>query len=186
MVRHLEVTMRKWFAVVPVVAVMVGLIGSVSAHENDLLVRFKGGIGVQPIANVVPPANPDGTFDNVSRNIVRGVNPAGPWRIADLRAEIDTNGHISVKGRGLLLAAGNKIGQNAGQRVFATLICEDALPFTERSTAFTGVAIEPNGDFEIDDVLDSVPTACASPVLLIRAASNGTWFAAGIQALDRD
>jgi hypothetical protein len=52
------------------------------------------------------------------------------------------------------------------------------------SSAFTGVPLAPNGDFEIDDVLDSVPTSCPSPVLLIRAASNGTWFAAGIQLLD--
>jgi hypothetical protein len=66
------------------------------------------------------------------------------------------------------------------------LICEAAAPFVERSSAFTGVALEPNGDFEIDDVLDSIPTSCPSPVLLIRAASNGTWFAAGIQQIDEE
>jgi len=161
----------------------LGLLAPVSSYAAETLVRFKGGIGVQPVLNVVQPPNPDGTFANVSRNIVRGVNPAGPWRIANLRAEIRTNGRIFVRGRGLLLAAGNSIGQNANQRVFATLICEVASP-VERSSALTGVALEPNGDFEIDDVLDSVPASCPSPVLLIRAASNGTWFAAGIQQLD--
>jgi hypothetical protein len=63
--------------------------------------------------------------------------------------------------------------------VFATLICEAAAPFTLHNTTLTGVALQQNGDFEIDDVLTPVPTACASPVLLIRNVA-GTWFAAGI------
>ena len=64
-----------------------------------------------------------GTFPNVRLNVVRGVSPgAGPWRIADLRADVDTSGQIRVSGRGLLLASGNSIGQTANQRVFATLI----------------------------------------------------------------
>jgi hypothetical protein len=166
-----------------VIGLTLGLVGSVIASGPETLVRFKGGIGVQPISNVRPPANADGTFSIVSRNIVRGVNPAGPWRIGSLKAEIKTNGRIHVTGRGLLLAAGDSIGQNANQRVFATLICEATSP-VERSSAFTGVALEPNGDFEIDDVLDSTPASCPSPVLLVRSASNGLWFAAGIQQLE--
>ena len=84
--------------------------------------RFDGGIGVIPVSNGAGPANPDGTFPNVKLNVVRGVLPgAGPWRIADLRADIDTDGRIRVRGRGLLLASSNSIGQNANQSVFATL-----------------------------------------------------------------
>ena len=64
--------------------------------------------------------------------------------------------------------------------VFATLICEAAAPFIEHSTTLTGVPLAPNGDFKIDDVLVPMPDGCASPVLLIRTASGGTWFAAGI------
>jgi len=172
--------MKRLAAVIPLT---LALVAPLSAG-TETLVEFKGGIGVQPVLNVVPPANQDGTFPNVSRNIVRGVNPAGPWRISNLKAEILTNGRIHVRGRGLLLAAGNSIGQNANQRVFATLICEPAAPFVERSSAFTGVALARNGDFEIDDVLDSAPTSCPSPVLLIRSAGNGTWFAAGIQQFE--
>jgi len=41
------------------------------------------------------------------------------------------------------------------------------------------VPLDANGDFRIDDVLDSVPSECASPVLLIRN-TGGAWFAAGI------
>jgi hypothetical protein len=103
--------------------------------------------------------------------------------IADLRADISVDGHIRVNGKGLLLAGGNAIGGTAGQSVFATLICEAAAPFTLHNTTLTGVPLEQNGDFEIDDVLTPAPSECASPVLLIRNVA-GTWFAAGIPDLE--
>jgi hypothetical protein len=145
----------------------------------DDLVKFRGGIGVIPVSNVAGTANPtDGTFPNVSRNIVRGVNPAGQiWVIEDLRGEVDADGRIRVDGRGLLLGGGNNIGLNAGQSVRATLICQAAAPFTLLDTAL--VPLEANGDFRIDDVLRPAPAECASPVLLIRNPA-GAWFAAGI------
>ena len=162
------------------------VVGRVSAHERDLLARFEGGIGVIPAANGAGPANADGTLPNVKLNIVRGVPPgAGPWRIGDLKAEVDADGHIRVRGRGLLLASGNSIGQNANQRVFATLICEAAAPFVERNTDTAGVALDADGDFRIDDVLNPVPAGCASPLLLIRN-TGGVWFAAGIPRLGED
>ena len=173
-------------ALIPVLLTIVAFAGSVGAHARDLLVRFDGGIGVIPAANGAGPVNPDGTFPNVKLNIVRGVPPgAGPWRIADLRADVDADGHIKVRGRGLLLASSNSIGQNANQSVFATLICEPAAPFVEHSTPRTGVPLDPNGDFRIDDVLDSAPSTCASPVLLIRN-TGGVWFAAGIARFGDD
>ena len=153
------------------------------AAERDALARFEGGIGVITVASVAGTVNGDGSFPNVKLNIVRGVPPGvGPWRIADLRAEVDTDGSIRVRGRGLLLASGNGIGTNANQRVFATLICEASAPFFEHSTNPAGVPLALNGDFRIDDTLDSVPSDCASPVLLIRNL-GGLWFAAGIPKL---
>ena len=171
------------------VAVILALLGSAGhgkAQERTLLARFEGAIAVDPVANVAGPANADGTFPNVKLNVVRGVSPAGLWTIAGLRADVYTDGHIRVRGRGLLLAAGNSLGQNANQSVFATLICEAAVPFVERSTAFAGVPLEPDGDFRIDDTLNPAPSECPSPVLLIRTSSNGTWFAAGIPKLADD
>ena len=95
------------------------------------------------------------------------------------------DGSIKVRGRGLLLAGGNNIGTNAGQSVRATLICEATAPFTLHNTDPV-VALEPNGDFRIDDVLNPAPPAvCASPVLLIRNPA-GSWFAAGILNLGKD
>src|SRR5262245_17230228 len=168
-----------------VLLVALGTIGRVSAQGVPLLARFDGGIGVQPIANVAGAANPDGTFPNVKQNVVRGVVPAGPWRIADLKADVFSDGRIRVRGRGLLLASGNSIGQNANQKVFATLICEAAAPFVERNTDKAGVPLDANGDFRIDDTLNPMPSDCPSPVLLIRN-TGGVWFAAGIPKLGDD
>jgi hypothetical protein len=167
-----------------VMLLALGIAGQVSAHEGDLLARFEGAIGVIPVSNGAGTPNADGTLPNVRLNIVRGVPPgAGPWRISSLRASVDIFGRVEVRGRGLLLASGNSIGTNANQRVFATLICEAAAPFVERNTNPAGVPLAPNGDFRIDDTLSSVPTDCASPVLLIRNTA-GTWFAAGLVAND--
>jgi hypothetical protein len=164
---------------------ILGIAGQLSAHEHDLMARFEGGIGVIPAANGAGQPNADGTLPNVRLNVVRGIPPGGaPWRIADLKAEVDTDGHIRVRGRGLLLAGGNNIGQNGNQSVFATLFCEAAAPFVERNTSFT-VPLDPNGDFRIDDVLNPVPVECPSPVLLIRNA-GGAWFAAGVPARGED
>jgi hypothetical protein len=132
------------------ILVALGIVGPVGAyahdsdHEREFLARFEGGIGVIPASNGAGPANADGTFPNVKLNIVRGVPPgAGPWRIAALKADIDVNGRIRVRGRGLLLASSNSIGQNANQSVFATLICEPAAPFVEHNTTIS-VPLEPN------------------------------------------
>ncbi len=143
---------------------------------DDTLVRFKGGIGVIPVSNVV--VNPDGTI-TVNRNIVRGVNPAGQiWVIRKLDAKVETNGEIKVKGEGLLLGGGNNIGTNANQSVRATLLCGNDQHDSDL------VPLEPNGDFRIDDVLTPAPPdPCENPVLLIRNPA-GSWFAAGIRKLD--
>jgi len=167
---------------VAVFLVALGMSVAAGAGERDVLVRFDGGIGVIPVQNGAGPVNADGTFPNVKLNVVRGVPPgAGPWRIADLKADIYTDGRIRVRGRGLLLASTNSIGENAGQSVFATLICEAVAPFVEHVTF--SVPLDADGDFRINDVLSPVPADCPSPVLLIRN-KGGVWFAAGIPKLD--
>ena len=153
---------------------------ALSAIAGDTLVQFRGGIGVLPVAAGEGQA---ATADVVTRNIVRGVQPAGQiWVISALRADVKVDGGIRVDGRGLLLGGGDQIGFNGNASVFATLICEAVAPFTEHSTDAAGVALQPNGDFRIDDVLVPAPPAvCDSPVLLIRVTgANPAWFATGI------
>lgn len=167
-----------WGMLVAIVA--LSLTGIASAQDDGTL-KFKGGIGVIPVTGVNPATGA------VTLNVVRGVNPAGPWRIAALLATVEPNGHITVNGRGLLLAAGNGIGTNAGASVHATLFCGPAA--TASAFDEPGVALQPNGDFTIDNFLTGngpLPSVCQNPVLLIRngsVAGQGVWFAAGIRSL---
>jgi hypothetical protein len=155
-------------------ALVLGVAGVASAQESTTL-KFRGAIGVIPVTGVA--ANGIATL-----NVVRAVNPAGPWRIADLSADVNSEGRIRVKGRGLLLAAGNGIGTNAGASVIATLFCGD--PKTATAHSSNPVALDADGDFRIDEVLSPVsPTSCDSPVLLIRNATGGVWFAASTPEL---
>ncbi len=169
-----------------ILMVLIGGFSASSVIADDSLVRFQGAIGDIPVSNVAGIANPDGTFPDVTRNIVRLVNPAGQiWVISDFTADVKVDGSIRVDGRGLLLGGGNAIGTNGNASVFATLICEAVAPFIQHSTNLAGVALAANGDFRIDDVLvPTPPAACASPVLLIRVTAGGAWFAAGIPKLD--
>jgi hypothetical protein len=149
--------------------VLVLLVAS-SAMAHDIILAFKGGIGVIPVAL--------GASGTPVANAVQVIQPAGtPWRISDLRATVRQDGRIHVIGQGLLLAGGNKIGTVNGQSVFATLICGTALFSTPVANA---VPLEADGDFTIDDVLSPTPPFdCSNPVLLIRN-KGGVWFAAGI------
>src|SRR5260370_42173407 len=95
-------------------SILVVLIGGFFASAvvaDDTSVRFKGGIGVIPVSNVAGTANADGTFPNVTRNIVRSVNPAPQiWVISAPMADVNVDGSIPVYGRGLALCGGNQIG----------------------------------------------------------------------------
>jgi hypothetical protein len=165
----------KKILVLLVVAIFLGGFSAFPAAADNLL-NFKGGIGVIPISNVV--VDNTGAVTAVNRNIVRGVNSPGQiWAIRDLEASIKTDGEIKVEGKGLILAGGNNVGRATGQSVFASLFCETA----EHSTSATGVPLADNGNFKIHDVLTPPPPAdCENPVLLIRTAGSGNWFAAGI------
>ena len=156
-------------------AAVVATCTAFAQEHTDL--RFKGGIGVIPVTGVVAATGA------VNLNVVRGVSPGAPWRIAALDALITPDGRIRVLGRGLLLASGNGIGTNAGQSVHATLFCGPANTATAHDSTIAGVALEADGDFRIDDYLSPAPpTSCDTPVLLIRNV-GGVWFAAGIPKL---
>jgi hypothetical protein len=100
--------------------------------------------------------------------------------IRDLAADVKQDGSIRVDGRGLLLGSGNAVGSNANASVIATLFCANDGNVQHNSNP-AGVPLEVNGDFRIDDTLSPAPpNPCTSPVLLIRNAASGGWFAAGI------
>ena len=172
--------MKKVFGVGLLLVAVVALSAFGNGFRENVLVRFSGAIGADPISNVTV----TGTTTTVSPNVVRGVNPPGQiWRIADFSAIVTTEGRIHAHGSGVLLGGGNSIGTNAGQSVFATLFCGPAASSVSSSTNQAGVALDADGDFTIDDLLAPMPPAtCDSPVLLIRTtAGTHPWFAAGIQ-----
>jgi hypothetical protein len=160
---------------------LLSAVFALPASADDLLARFKGGVGVIPLSNIAVPTPPEAslTNQNVTRNVVRGVNPAGQiWVISKLDAKVALNGRILVEGEGLVLGGGNNVGRATGQSVFATLICDGSSE--QYSSTLTGVPLSVTGDFRINDRLSPVPPgSCASPVLLIRNAAGGGWFAAG-------
>ena len=119
----------------PVLLIVGGFVFPVVA--DDTLARFEGGIGVIPVSSG---QGTGATATTVNRNLVRGVQPAGQiWVIRKLKAKVKTNGTIKVEGEGLVLGGGNNVGRATGQRVFATLICEAATPFTEHNSDLGGV-----------------------------------------------
>jgi hypothetical protein len=153
---------------------------------EDSLVRFDGGIGVDPVAGLAANAP--------VLNLVRGVPPGGfPWVIKRLSADVKIDGRVRVDVRGLILAGGNVIGTNGGQRVMAMLFC--GAPgaggslgnATAHSSDPAGVPLDANGNVEIDDVLTPAPpTPCDSPALLIATPGTHHWFAAGIPRAEDD
>src|SRR3984885_10360202 len=154
-------------------ALLLGAFVTLSAFgggQRGNPLNFSGAIGVDAVSNVVV----NGTTVTVSPNVVRGISPSGQIRrIADLDARITSDGRIRARGRGLLLGGGNGIGTNGGQSVFATLFCGPAASASASSSTETGVALDSDGDFQIEDILSPMPpSSCETPVLLIRTAAG--------------
>ena len=145
---------------------------SLLAHaSDDTLVQFNRGIGVDPVAGISAGAP--------VLNTVLGVAPGGrPWVINKLSASVGTDGTITVRGAGLLLAGGDAIGTRATiSQVMATLFCGGVA-----SNSLAG-DLDTAGNFRIRSALTPAPAnPCTAPVLLIRnaAGGGGAWFAAGI------
>ena len=144
-----------------------GAMAQSALAQGQNLAAFNGGIGVITTGSTA--------------TSVFGVAAAGQiWVIRNLTAEVRVDGGIKVDGQGLLLGSGNAVGGNANASVFATLFCANDGNI-QHSTTLAGVPLQVNGDFRIQDSLQPAPpTTCTSPVLLIRAANDGPWFAAGI------
>ena len=171
----------------------LGVVFALPASADDTGLKFRGGIGAIPVSSVtcVPSATPcvtgAGVPVTVNQNVVRGQQPAGQiWVIDRLDAEVNANGNIRVHGDGLILGGGNGAGGvPAGLNVLATLSCLSVSPFGLSSTAPAGVAVSPDGSFEINGTLSPKPTfPCTSPLLLIQSTANSHWFALGIPRSD--
>ncbi len=148
------------------------------------LVQFSGAIGVDPLS---------AAGGALATNTVRGIAPGGrAWVIRKFSATVGTDGSISAKGAGLLLASGDVIAtRGTVSAVAVTLTCGPA-DATARKFNSPSAALDAAGNFSLKGVLSEdgvnpavLPPACDNPQLLVRAFNTATnalggWFAAGI------
>ena len=183
------------------VALCTSLFASFAVAADDIL-RFDGAVGSAPVGRINNNGTPtDPTDDFPEVNTIHGVTPGGaPWTIANFRADIRPNGHVSARGEGLLLSGGNNFGTRGGPRqVLVSLFCRADPVAPATAGAAIGpfhsefVDLDPNGDFRIRGTLADAngaapPVPCGNtidnrPTLLIRTVAGGapgSWFAAGI------
>ena len=173
--------MTKMLAVVGIIAIAAfGL----AANDEKVVTRFDGGIGVQPVLMNTATFMP-------FLHVVRGIGPGAlPWAIHSLKARLEADGELEVRGRGLVLAAGiAPTGAFVPIGTRGDLTAVRALLFCGASNtphvSPTG-ALDVDGDFKIDGVLTpAVGLTCPNPTLLIvvgagTAQSPFRWIAAGI------
>src|SRR5262249_21652052 len=150
---------------------------SAVGNREEIVVRFDGGIGVQPVL-----INPI-TFV-ASADVVRGIAPGLlPWTIHGLKAELTTDGEFEARGRGLVLAGGAPVGTRGDLAAVRALLFCDASNVAHVSPP---ASLDVDGDFSIEGLL-TPPTdpTCPTPTLLI-VVGPGTnqfpfrWVAAGI------
>jgi hypothetical protein len=145
-------------------------------------------IGFADGPKVVNEAIVGSTPNIMIRSVISG---AAPWVVKNGRARLDPSGHLKIKVKGLLIAAGALANGEAVPApiigtvatvttVHAALTCGGpggGVPFTITPT--DGVPIGPNGDFEIDANL-ALPVVCSQPIILIRIGTPeepGPWIA---------
>lgn len=157
-------------------AVAGAALAATPVFADNALVKFDGGIGVHPVGGINAGAP--------TSNTVLGVPPGGrPWAIRSLKATVNVDGSLSIRGSGLVFAGGDTIGtRGTVAQVGATLFC-GGIAF-DSPVADLDVA----GNFSIRGALTPLPPSpCTAPVLLIRnAAGTRAWFAAGIPAVGDD
>lgn len=139
-----------------------------------------------------------GSTPNVTiRSVVSG---GAPWVVREGKAQVDPNGRVKVKVRGLLIAAGalangnpvpaNLVGTVATvTTVHAALTCGGpggGVPFTITPTE--AVPLSSNGNFSINDTI-TLPATCDRPILLIRIGepdAGGPFIAVAQPFFERD
>lgn len=157
---------------------------SALAGGTPPLVKFSGAIGVDPLT---------GAGGVLATNSVRGIAPGGrAWVIRKFSATVGTDGSVSAKGSGLLLASGETIATRGTVAAVAVTLTCGAADATARKFNSPSATLDAAGNFSLKGVLSEdginpavLPPACDNPQMLVRAFNTGTnalggWFAAGI------
>ena len=120
------------------------------------------------LAAVVPPFTGN-------TNPIRNIGGAGaPWKIAEGRAELDSNGKLEVRVRGLVLVA---TGANPIPNFAAILSCQSIDPVSKAPTVVNLVAAtapaNTNGDAEIEGRV-TLPSPCFAPIVFVAIPATAT------------
>jgi hypothetical protein len=117
-------------------------------------------------------------------NPIRGVNGGGiPWMIRSAKGELEADGRIEVRVRGLVLAEGANAGTNPVTSFKAIVSC--LTPTTDGSGALVVATVNRStntfpasaaGNAEIEDVV-SLPSPCIAPIVFV-TTPTGSWLAA--------
>jgi hypothetical protein len=124
---------------------------------------------------------------------IRGVNGGGlPWVIASGMGELNSNGNLEVRVRGLVLdpndpavIAAGLAGQNPIAQFKVIVSCQtvdangNAAIVNTTTAAFpatTGLASKGGGDAHVETHI-SLPKPCIAPILFV-TSPGGAWFAA--------
>jgi hypothetical protein len=114
-------------------------------------------------------------------NAIRGVPGGGiPWTLSSAKGELSTSGHLEIKVRGLVLAAGANAGTNpinAFRGIVSCLDANAAIVNVQTGTfpATTGAATAGGGNADIEATL-VLPDPCIAPIVFV-TSGGGSWFA---------
>ena len=125
---------------------------------------------------------PQAFTGQTNKAVIRGVPGGGiPWRLDLGKGELSRNGHLEIKVRGLVLAAGDNAGTNPVGTFRGLVSC-----LTDSATVSTcptgdfpasmGPASAGGGNADIEADLN-LPNPCIAPIVFV-TSGGGSWFAA--------
>jgi hypothetical protein len=124
---------------------------------------------------------PQAFTGQTNKALIRDVPGGGiPWRLDLGKGELSRNGHLEIKVRGLVLAAGANAGNNPVGifRGLVSCLTDSATVVnvpTGDFTATTGAASAGGGNADIEADL-SLPNPCIAPIVFV-TSQGGSWFA---------
>jgi hypothetical protein len=140
-------------------------------HESKLLQSFDAMYGV------------DGPFVGDGFPI-RGIpGDELPWEIREARVRLDTDGHLTIKVRGLVFKDAPEVpvelrGTNDETEFRAAVSCwtEEGDHVATINTITEGFPATVSGDSSIKATL-TLPNPCVAPIVMVLAGSEEKWFA---------
>ncbi len=159
---------RLWSIVGAIAAVLILTTSGLTTAKTPNVLEFDTMVGVTPALTG-------------SANAIRGINGGGiPWTLGSGRGELTASGHLEIKVRGLVFAAGPNTGSNTVTSFRAIVSCLDAnatvvnVP-TGPFAATTGPASSGGGNANIEADL-TLPAPCIAPLVFVTSPGLA-WFA---------